>query len=33
MDLEININEDDFWSQDLGLNVSPLPHAYRENIG
>ena len=31
MDLEININEDDFWYQDL--NVSPLPHAYRENIG
>ena len=33
MDLEININEDDFWYQDLGLNVSPLPYAYRENIG
>ena len=33
MDLEININEDDFWYQDLGLNASPLPHAYRENIG
>lgn len=33
MDLEININEDDFWYQDLGLNVSPPPHVYRENIG